>query len=211
MATPQKVKRYSEIFFSSISNNDVNYPICHDRPAFLFSDSNFEASCAHVDLSKTATWIIIFTNGLYTFATLFIEKLFKQKRNTQNVKGSVYILPLTLKQRLFNESQLFVCKLTSCPLQPIQVSRWLFFVLDLRKDRRVMKTNLLVVVVFFSRHSSWLLHKTKTRNSQTFGLRLLHINDKWIHTWYFSIAFKWGGRCLGLFVSVSKNAGVKHS
>ena len=28
------------------------------------------------------------------------------------------------------------------------------FVLDLRKDRRVMKTNSLVVVVFFSRHSS---------------------------------------------------------
>ena len=78
--------------------------------SFLFSDSNFEASCVHVDLSKTATRIIIFTNGLYTFATLFIEKLFKQKRNTQNVKGSVYILPLTLTQRLFNESQLFVCK-----------------------------------------------------------------------------------------------------
>ena len=78
--------------------------------SFLFSDSNFEASCVHVDLSKTATRIIIFTNGLYTFATLFIEKLFKQKRNTQNVKGSVYILPLTLTQRLFNESQSFVCK-----------------------------------------------------------------------------------------------------
>ena len=85
------------------------------------------------------------------------------------------------------------------------------FCAGFRKDRRVMKTNSLVVVVFFSRHSTWLLHKTKNRKSQTFGLRLLYINDKWIHTWYFSIAFKLGGRCVGLFVSVSKNADVKHS
>ena len=49
-------------------------------------------------------------NGLYTFAALFIEKLFKQKRNSQNVKGNVYNLPLTLKQQLFSESQLFVCQ-----------------------------------------------------------------------------------------------------
>ena len=85
------------------------------------------------------------------------------------------------------------------------------FCAGFRKDRRVMKTNSLVVVVFFSRHSTWLLHKTKNRYSQTFGLRLLYINDKWIHTWYFSIAYKLGGRCLGLFVSVSKKAPVKHN
>ena len=65
-----------------------------DQP-FLFSDSNFEASCVHVDLSKTATWIIIFTNGVYTFATLFIENCLSKNvtRKTLNRMCISYLWP----------------------------------------------------------------------------------------------------------------------
>ena len=55
--------------------------------SFLFSDSNFEASCVHVSLSKTAIWIIIFMNGLYTFAALFIEKLLSKNVTRKTLKG----------------------------------------------------------------------------------------------------------------------------